>query len=103
MGGVTRRASEEQVERSGLKSELLARYDRPIPEGAEHVWEWFWQLNRGRTCGMASFNPIGWQEIAAWSQLTGNRPRQWELDALSGIDTAFLAAHAPDPPKEKKK
>lgn len=52
---------------------------------------------------MAMMNPISWLEIAAWSQLTGNCPRQWELDALTGIDSAYLTVNAPEVKKETKK
>jgi hypothetical protein len=42
-----------------------------------------------------AMNPITWTEIDAWARLKGIRPKQWELDALTGIDAAYLVAHAP--------
>ena len=45
-------------------------------------------------------NPITWEAIDAWANRTGNHPRQWELDAITGIDDAYMVAHAPES-KEK--
>lgn len=36
-------------------------------------------------------NPIGYQDVAAWSNLTGTTIRPSELDALFEIDSAWLA------------
>lgn len=58
------------------------------PPGAEHIWDWFQQLNGKRTFGM-TLNPITWHDIYAWSQLTGTKPKQWELDAISRLDVTF--------------
>lgn len=65
-----------------------------LPECAAHVWSWFAELTGRRTCGMM-MNPITWTEIDAWARLKGIRPKQWELDALTGIDAAYLAEYAP--------
>lgn len=65
-----------------------------MPECAVHVWHWFIALSQKRTCGMA-LNPITWLDMQAWSQMTGIKPLQWELEAISGIDNAFLLSHAP--------
>lgn len=81
---------------------MLDQYDRLIPMGTEHIWEWFWQLNRGRTCGMG-MNPITWPEIDAWANRTGNNPKQWELDAITGIDMAFITINTPAPKPSKGK
>ena len=90
------------MELSGIHSEILEMYDLDLPKHAEHVWRWVWQISRGRTSGM-SMNPITWESIDAWANRTGNNPHQWELDALTGIDDAFMTANAPEPPKEKNK
>ena len=41
-----------------------------------------------------ALNPITWADIDAWANRTGNNPRQWELDAIIGIDGAYRAANA---------
>ena len=99
---ITLRATLEQVERTtGIPEPELDVPD--LPSYAAHVWQWFWQLSRGRTCGMA-MNPITWEAIDAWANRTGNNPRQWELDAITGIDAAFMVSMAPEtPPKGKEK
>lgn len=102
-GDITRRASAEQVQRStGQVPDELQ--DLPeLPECAEHVWGWFQQLSGRRTAGM-SVNPITWGDIWAWSQMTGIKPQQWELDALMVIDGAFLASiHEENKPKPAAK
>ena len=66
-----------------------------LPEAGQHVWLWFLQLTRKRTCGMA-MNPITWPDIQAWSILTGIKPKQWELEAINGIDEAFLVSTMKD-------
>lgn len=62
-----------------------------LPLCAAHLWEWFNALSGQRTVGM-TVNPITWGDIGEWSRLTGNRPRQWELDAIIGMDNAFRAS-----------
>ena len=47
-------------------------------------------------------NPITWEAIDAWANRTGNNPRQWELDAILGIDNAYLISTAPEVKKETK-
>jgi hypothetical protein len=39
-----------------------------------------------------SINPITYSDIDAWSRLYGIRPKEWELDALSAIDAAFMSS-----------
>ena len=60
-----------------------------LPEGAEHVWNYYHELSRTRQSGM-SVNPISHQEIDAWGRLRGIRLLGWELAAILGIDSVFL-------------
>jgi len=99
---VTVRASEQQVEASGYRSEILEKYDRPIPQHLAYLMGWFWQLSGRRTCGMGGLDPISWEAVDAWASRTKNNPRQWELDALCRIDNAYLVANAPEKPKAKE-
>lgn len=65
-----------------------------LPECAAYVWMWFFELNGRRTYGM-SMNPITWPDIDAWARLKGVRLKQWEMDALTGIDDAYRAEMIP--------
>jgi len=74
-----------------------------LPDCASHIWGWFQQLTGKRSAGGMSINPITWPDLFAWSQLTGIKPMQWELDALAVIDGAFLSSiHAEQQSKAKK-
>jgi hypothetical protein len=64
-----------------------------IPKEALHIWRWFLELDATRQNGM-DINPISYSEIAAWSKLTGNRPRRHEVEVLRQIDGLYLAEHA---------
>ena len=94
MGGgkISLRDSEEQFERQGGVSELLAKYDLDIPPAAEHVWGWFQDLAAGRTCGQI-MNPLTWADIDAWARLVGITPAVWELSAIKALDATFLSFH----------
>ena len=59
-----------------LKSELTY----PPPAG-QRVWEWFWELDKGRQTGFGP-NAISWSDLKAWQQLTGARPEPWEVVAM---------------------
>lgn len=83
----------ESVQRqSGKTPEELI--DVPCPPSFEPVWRIFHDLDSGRSMHAAGPNPLAWESIAAWSQLTGNRLDDLELLALRTIDTAYLMAHA---------
>ena len=78
----------EELERTkGFTPKELAEY--PIlPEAGRHVWNWYNDMARTRQIGMG-VNPISYQEIQAWSTLTGRRLRGWELETILAIDGAF--------------
>lgn len=60
----------------------------PVP--LVHVWQWFGELSRGRTCGMAT-NPITWSDLDAWARLTGVRPTPLELELIYALDEALFS------------
>lgn len=65
--------------------------DQPeLPESAEHVWNWFLELNSGRTASMAGLNTISYSEIKAWAELLKMDLAVWEVNALKALDRAFL-------------
>lgn len=51
------------------------------PPAGQRVWDWFWELDKGRQAGMAP-NAISWGDIAEWQRVTGARPEPWELNAI---------------------
>jgi hypothetical protein len=73
------------------------------PEGAEHVWLWFCQLEAVRTSNGYGPNPIAYGEIAAWAALTGNRPTRFEAACLRALDDVRLAEYTKQAEKRRKK
>lgn len=66
--------------------------DQPeLPESAVHVWEWFLELNSGRTASMAGLNVISYAEIKAWAELLNEKLAVWEVNAIKALDRAFLS------------
>lgn len=51
------------------------------PPAGQRVWDWFWELDKGRQVGMEA-NAISWSDIAEWQRVTGARPEHWELNAI---------------------
>ena len=70
-----------------------------FPYPLEYLWGWFHELNAGR--GGTGFGPakIGWADIMAWAQLTGNVPEPWEAFALMRLDVAYINAMSEKPEK----
>lgn len=71
-----------------------------IPFYIAHIWEWFWQINKGRTYHMSGPNPITWQDIEAWSNLLSTQIQPIEVEILKEIDSVYLEYMAE---KQKKK
>jgi hypothetical protein len=66
----------------------------PVPEGTQHILAWFQELSACRGMNGFGFEPIGWQDIDAWSRLRGIRPTRFELQALQALDAAFFRVRA---------
>jgi len=82
---------------------LPEELDTPdLPECAQHIWAWYYQLAAGRQCGM-SINPLAWPQIAAWAALNRIQLREWELQAIMGIDGAYLSNFHDSQEKPKTK
>jgi hypothetical protein len=64
-----------------------------LPDEADSLWAAYIQLSAARPRGFgASGIPMG--EIDAWQRLHGVRLTPWEVDTLSAMDAAALAAQA---------
>jgi len=61
-----------------------------IPFYIEHIWAWFWQINKGRTSGMSGPNSLSWNDIKAWQELLQIQIRPIEVEILYEIDQVYL-------------
>jgi hypothetical protein len=55
-------------------------------------------LRRRQAGGFAGPNPIGWQDIEAFSRQSGLRLAPWELGLIEAIDDIYLASAIKKPP-----
>lgn len=60
-----------------------------VPPGTDHIWAWFRDLDSRRQAGM-SVCALSWSDIHAYFQMRRVKPSQWELEALSKLDDAYL-------------
>ncbi len=60
-----------------------------IPDAAEHLWLWFWELDSGRQVGMGH-SPLSWGDIKAWMELTQTPLSPWEVGLFKQMDQAYL-------------
>jgi hypothetical protein len=65
-----------------------------IPDCAQHVWEWWWELNTRRPPGFDSLAPLSYGEIQAWLFLSGRFVAPEEVKWLIDMDNAWLTAVA---------
>jgi len=55
-----------------------------------HVWSAFIVLNASRTMGFSGPNPISYQEIKTWKELTDTPLSSWEIEAIKRVDVVFM-------------
>lgn len=60
-----------------------------VPTIAIYLWEWFLDLHTTRTSGFST-NPITYQELKAWTDLTHSYPSPWEITVLRRMDMRYL-------------
>lgn len=65
-----------------------------IPPAGEHIWALWWQLNDRRPPGFDQLCPISYTEISHWLQLTGQHLAPEEIQWLTDMDNAWIAAVA---------
>ena len=70
----------------------MAGGEPEIEPEAEHLWEWFWQVNQGRQAGFGGWLALSLLEIKTWCDMTGNILRREELTVIRDMDRAFLSA-----------
>lgn len=61
-----------------------------VPFCAEHVWSYWWELNRRRPPGFESISPFSYTEICHWMVLTGRELPPYEVRWLVDMDDAYL-------------
>lgn len=64
-----------------------------MPETMEFIWLDFLELNNARTSNGYTLNPISYQELYAWTQLTGKRLKAHEIGIIKMLDITFLNYH----------
>lgn len=52
----------------------------------------FFELNSGRGEGMSGPLALSWADIKAWSELTGERLRPWQVRQVRVLDVEYLNA-----------
>jgi len=89
--GASQRELLEQVAKSTGRTpkELIGP---EFPDVSAHVWSAFMALHSGRTYGMSGPNPLTWEGIAAWCNLTGIVLSSWELETVKALDMAWVKA-----------
>ncbi|HEY9819107.1 MAG TPA: hypothetical protein V6D20_25340 [Candidatus Obscuribacterales bacterium] len=87
--GITLREHLEQVEKQTRKTpkELMGP---EFPSEVSHIWSAFILLNQSRTAGLNGPNPITYEQIKAWKELTETPISAWEIEAIRKLDTVFL-------------
>jgi len=65
-----------------------------IPEYACRLWSDFWTLSDARSSGGFGPNPIGFQDIKAYAELTDRALGHNDVAAIRLLDDAFIEAVA---------
>jgi len=78
------------VERqTGRKIEALEP-PNPFPKLLSHVWSAFITLSSRRTSGFNGPDPITFQQILSWKELTNTPTEAWEIEAIIQLDSEYL-------------
>lgn len=92
-GKTTERDHLEQVAKQlGKQVEDIeqANADAIFPDAASHIWATFIELHEGRTYGMSGPNPISYDIIKSWCDLTQISLSPWELELIKALDSIWL-------------
>ena len=55
-----------------------------------HVWSAFITLSNTRSAGFSGPNPITYEQIKAWKELTETPISPWEVIAIKRVDTVYM-------------
>lgn len=85
-----------------LVHHLKAEISYP-PVAGQHIWDWFWELDRGRQAGMQA-NALSWGDIGEWQRMTGTELDAWELNAIRQMEIYRIdPEYDPTPVKQEPK
>jgi hypothetical protein len=89
--GISEREHLEQVERqTGRRPKGLDGPD--FPTLLSHIWSAFVALSSGRTMGFSGPNPITYDQIKAWKELTNTPLSSWEVEAIKRVDVIYMGS-----------
>ena len=55
-----------------------------------NLWEWFCELDSARGSTEFGFNPLSYQEISAWANLTGRSLSSHDVNIIKKLDVLRL-------------
>ena len=88
--GVTEREHLEQVyKQTGIVPKDLEQ-EVDFPLHLEHIWSAFISISGGRSMGFSGPNPISYEQIKAWKELTYNTLTPWEVELVKRLDAVYL-------------
>lgn len=61
-----------------------------LPDLGAYLWETFMELHNGRDYGANGPNPLSYQLILAWNQLTGVVLSPWEIGVVKALDNLWI-------------
>lgn len=90
MGGARKRPAVETPERP------------ECPWQFQHIWQWFWDVLNG--CPATGMGPatIGWRDLVAWKDLTGEHVKYWEARLMIRLSVMRANIEGEDRAKKPK-
>ena len=88
--GVSKREHLEQVVKQTGREDILAGPE--IPPVVAYLWEAFTDLHKGRSYGMSGPNPLTYEGILAWCNLSGVRLSWSEVEIVKMLDAEWIKA-----------
>jgi hypothetical protein len=86
--GVAEREHLKQVEKQTGKTPL-ALISPEFPVELDYLWSYFLELSSTRPQGYSGPLPITYQEIQAWSELTGNKITPLDVEVIKRLDRIY--------------
>ena len=87
--GTSEREHLEQVERqTGIRPKELEGPDFPFL--LSHIWSAFVACSKARTGGFSGANPLTYENIKSWIELTGTPLDPREVDAVKELDVIYI-------------
>ena len=87
--GTSEREHLEQVERqTGIRPKELEGPDFPFL--LSHIWSAFIACSKARTGGFSGANPLTYENIKSWIELTGTHLDPREVEAVKELDVIYI-------------